>query len=310
MKRRQFIQKSVYTLPLLSTASLFSCEQLSFRMGVAQWSFHKSIRSGKMNNLDFAITAKEKFNIDVVEYVNQFFSDKAKDKNYLSQMKKRSDDFGVTNLLIMIDDEGSLGDSDKAKRNIAVENHKKWVEAAQYLGCTSIRVNAQGSSTEEEVSKYVSESLNSLGAFSKDFGVDVIVENHGGYSSNAQWLVNVIKNANSDNVGTLPDFGNFCIQSRPDNLSSWGALEGCSKEYDKYKGVEELLPYARSVSAKSLNFDVDGNCVEIDFYKMMKVIKGYGYNGYISIEYEGSSHSEEDGVRLTKELLLKSWAQA
>ena len=235
-----------------------------------------------------------------------FFFDKANDKKYLGEMLKRTEDNGIRNYLIMIDDEGDLGDTDKNKRNLSVDNHKKWVEAAKFLGCDHIRVNAQGYGSEEEVSKNASESLSALGEFSEPYGVDIIVENHGGYSSDANWLVNVIKNTGKKNVGTLPDFGNFCVKKNQ-NLSDWGATsDECSYEYDKYLGVKQMLPYARSISAKSYSFDDNGNSIEIDYYRMLKIIKDSGYNGYISIEYEGDGHSEEEGIKLTQELLVRA----
>ena len=260
-----------------------------------------------MDNLDFVKVAKKKFDINVVEYVNQFFFNKAKDKNYLKEMLNISDDLGVKNYLIMIDDEGNLGDTNNQKRLLAIENHKKWVEAANILGCAHIRVNAQGFGSEVEVAKNATESLSVLGQFSKPFNIDIIVENHGGYSSNAKWLVDVIKNTNQSNVGTLPDFGNFCVKSKKNELSDWGSSsEGCDYEYDRYLGVEEMMPFARSVSAKSYEFDDEGNSIEIDYYKMLQIIKDFGYNGYISIEYEGEKYSEYEGILLTKKLLEKA----
>ena len=309
MLRRSFIQKSLFSLPLISSNSLFGLgkKESGLKIGLAQWSFHREIRSRKLDNLDFAKIAKEKFDIDTVEYVNQFFFNKAKNLSYLSEMKTRANDVGVKNLLIMIDDEGSLGGSNKKKRNKAIDNHKKWVEAANFLDCENIRVNAQGDGSEVEVAKLASESLSKLAEFARPYNINIIVENHGGYSSNAKWLVEVIKNSGEENVGTLPDFGNFCIKSKPDEFSDWGGLDGCAVEYDKYKGVKEMLPFAKSVSAKSLNFDSDGNSIEIDFYKMIKIIKSFGYDGCISIEYEGTSHSESEGIMLTKKLLTKAW---
>ena len=310
MLRRNFIKKSVLSVPLLASVPAISLGSSSLQIGLAQWSLHRALQSKKIDNLEFAQIAKEKFDITVVEYVNQFFFDKATNKEYLSELKARSKDIGVKNLLIMIDDEGNLGDLNKRKRLKAIDNHKKWVEAAQSIGCEHIRVNAAGNGSEKEVSMNAIESLQVLGDFSKNFDINIIVENHGGYSSNAKWLVDIIKNSNRDNIGTLPDFGNFCIRSKPNRLSSWGGLDGCAVEYDKYKGVREMLPYARSVSAKSLNFDKDGNSIEIDFYKMMKIVKDFGYKGYISVEYEGTSHSEEEGIKLTKDLMIKAWNQA
>ena len=310
MLRRNFIKKSLLSAPLITTLSLSGANVTPMQIGLAQWSLHRALKSKKIDNLEFAKIAKEKFGINTVEYVNQFFFDKVQNKEYLNEMKVRSHDIGVKNLLIMIDDEGNLGDLNKRKRLRAIDNHKKWVEAARYIGCEHIRVNAAGAGTEEEVSMHAKESLQVLCDFSRSFDINIIVENHGGYSSNAEWLVNIIKNTDRNNVGTLPDFGNFCIRSKPNKLSSWGGLDGCALEYDKYKGVKEMLPYAKSVSAKSLNFDKEGNSIEIDFYKMMKIVKTFGYNGCISIEYEGTSHSEEEGINLTKDLMIKAWNQA
>ena len=309
MLRREFLKSSALSLPLFACNNIVDSkeEKLFFEVGLAQWSLNRALKSGQIDNLDFVQIAKEKYNINVVEYVNQFFFDKANDTSYLSEMMTRSNDYGVTNYLIMIDDEGYLGDSDKNKRIKAIENHKKWVEAAKFLGCEHIRVNAHGTASSEEVSGFATESLSQLGEFAKSFGINIIVENHGGYSSNAKWLVNVIKNTGMDNVGTLPDFGNFCIRSKPTELTDWGSsVGGCLEEYDKYLGVKEMMPYARSVSAKTHNFDSNGNSVETDYYKMLKIINDFGYKGYISIEYEGEEYSEHEGILLTKQLLEKA----
>lgn len=305
MKRRDFVIKSILAGSVVSNPVIaYHKQDPLYEIGLAQWSLNKSLKSGKIDNLDFARIAREKFDIGIVEYVNQFFINKAKDKKYLSEMLNISNDNGIVNNLIMIDSEGNLGDTNKRKRNKAINNHKKWVEAAKFLGCSHVRVNAAGDGSEQEVSKNASESLAALGEFSVDYDINVIVENHGGYSSDAKWLVEVIKNAGSKNVGTLPDFGNFCIRSTPKDLSDWGATtSGCAVEYDRYLGVEELLPYAMSVSAKSNDFDSDGNCIETDFSRMLEIIKNSDYKGYISIEYEGSNYTEEEGIRLTKSLL-------
>ena len=305
MKRRDFVIKSILAGSVVSNPIIaYHKQDPFFEIGLAQWSLNKSLKSGKIDNLDFARIAREKFDIGIVEYVNQFFINKAKNKKYLSEMLNISNDNGIVNNLIMIDSEGNLGDTNNRRRNKAINNHKKWIEAAKFLGCSHIRVNAAGDGSEQEVSKNASESLAALGEFSVDYDINVIVENHGGYSSNAKWLVEVIKNAGLKNVGTLPDFGNFCIRSTPKDLSDWGATtSGCAEEYDRYLGVEELLPYALSVSAKRNDFDSDGNCIETDFSRMVNIIKNSDYRGYISIEYEGSNYSEEEGIRLTKSLL-------
>jgi sugar phosphate isomerase/epimerase len=229
-----------------------------------------------------------------VEYVNQFFKDKAKDQAYLADLKKRCDDNGVTSVLIMIDGEGGLGDTNKTKRNTAVENHKKWVDAAKFLGCHSIRVNAYGEGSREEVAKAATDGLRALSEFAKGSNINVIVENHGGFSSDGQWLSQVISNTQMQNCGTLPDFGNFCLVREKD---------ACKEEYDRYKGITEMMPFAKGVSAKAHEFDAQGNCIETDYTRMLPIVKNAGYTGYIGIEYEGSKLSEDEGIRATKALL-------
>jgi sugar phosphate isomerase/epimerase len=262
-----------------------------FKISLAEWSFHRALKGGQMDNVDFPVVAKNDFGIDCVEWVNQFFMDKAKDESYLKDLKKRCDDNGVTSGLIMCDNEGDLGDPDEAKRTQAIENHYKWVDAAKFLGCHSIRVNARSSGTPEEQHDRAVDGLRRLSEFGANQDMNVIVENHGGLSSNGQWLAGVIKAVEMKNCGTLPDFGNFRV--------------GPNEEYDKYKGVAELMPYAKGVSAKSHVFDADGNEAQIDYFKMMKIVLDAGFHGYVGIEWEGDTPGEKEGVKLTQQLLEK-----
>lgn len=270
---------------------------LFFKISLAQWSLHKEFFSGKIDHLDFAKVTKEEFDIHAVEYVNQFFKDKAKDKTYLNEMNQRADDLGVKQLLIMVDGEGGLGELDKKKRKEAVEKHYKWVEAAKHLGCHSIRVNAYGEGSAEEVGKAAVQGLGALATFAKDFNLNVIVENHGGHSSNGKWLTNVMDEIGMDNCGTLPDFGNFCLK-RGDGWK-------CVEEYDRYIGVTELMKHAKAVSAKSHDFDEDGNEIHTDFMRVMKIVKDAGYTGYVGVEYEGQKMNSYEGIKATKALLEK-----
>lgn len=275
---------------------LNSISEAKFDISLAEWSLHRTIRSGKMTNLDFPKVSKEEFGISAVEYVNQFFKDKANDLRYLMDLKTRCDDNGVKSLLIMCDGEGQLGDPDQAKRKQAVENHHKWVVAAKYLGCHSIRVNAASSGTWDEQAKLAADGLATLSDFAKQYGLNVIVENHGGLSSNGKWLAQVIKSTGKDNCGTLPDFGNFRTGKDKDGKDEW---------YDRYTGVTELMPFAKAVSAKSNVFDENGNEKETDFMKMMKIVLDAGYNGFVGIEYEGGGLDEYEGIKTTKKLLEK-----
>jgi sugar phosphate isomerase/epimerase len=272
---------------------------LFFTISLAQWSLHKKLWAKEMDNLDFPGMAKNTYGISVVEYVNQFFKDKAKDEKYLAELLKRCNDNGVKNHLIMCDGEGEMGSPDANVRNQAVENHYKWVDAAKYLGCATIRVNAFGQGSAEEVAKAAAESLSKLGEYAGKTGINVIVENHGGYTSNGEWLAGVMKKVGRKNVGTLPDFGNFCIKR--EGGAQWGTK--CIEEYDRYKGVGEMMPFAKGASAKTYDFDEQGNCIETDYLKMLKVVKSAGFKGYMGIEYEGDKLSEEEGIKKTKALL-------
>ena len=260
-----------------------------FKISLAEWSFHRALKAGKMDNLDFPKVAKQDFDIDCVEYVNVFFMDKAKDQKYLKELKQRCDDLGVKSGLIMCDAEGDLGDPSNAKRTKAVENHYKWVEAAKFLGCHSIRVNARSSGDPKEQQKHAVDGLRRLSEFGAKHDMNVIVENHGGISSNGEWLAGVIKAVELKNCGTLPDFGNFKIST--------------TQNYDRYKGVAEMMPYAKGVSAKTYGFNAQGDETEIDYFRMMKIVLDAGYHGYVGIEYEGPVTSEPEGVKLTKALL-------
>jgi L-ribulose-5-phosphate 3-epimerase len=295
INRRSFLGQSAIIAAEVSLMSLAGEQLIAgkkeplFRISLAEWSLHRTLFDGKLDNLDFAKTAKNDFGIEAVEYVNQFFKDKAKDQKYLTEMKNRASDLGVKSLLIMIDNEGALGDADEAKRKQAVENHYKWVEAARFLGCHSIRVNAQSQGSYEEQLGRAADGLRRVTEFGETHKINVIVENHGGLSSNGEWLAAVIKRVNHPRCGTLPDFGNF-------NL-------GSGQQYDRYKGVRELMPFAKGVSAKSGEFDEQGNEIRIDYPRIMKIVLDAGYRGYVGIEYSGNKLSEPEGIRATKKLL-------
>jgi sugar phosphate isomerase/epimerase len=294
MNRRDFLKQlgrfSMGVSGIALTNKLFAySEEPLFKLSLAEWSLHKSIFGGKIDHLDFVKIAKNDFGIAAVEYVNQFFFKKAKDKADLQEMKKRAEGEGVRSLLIMCDLEGQLGDPDEKRRRKAIENHYKWVEAAKYLGCHSIRVNAASEGSYGEQMKLAADGLRRLVEHADRHDLNVIVENHGGLSSNGQWLVGVMKMVDHPRCGTLPDFGNFRIQN-----DEW---------YDYYKGVKELMPYAKAVSAKSYDFDANGNETKIDYMRMMKIVVDAGYGGYVGIEYEGNRLSEKEGILATKKLL-------
>jgi sugar phosphate isomerase/epimerase len=293
-------------------------KKLFFDVSLAQFSFASEFFSGKHNVLEFPARAKKDFGINIVEYVAMFFAGKEKDAAFLKELRQRTDDLGVINNLIMVDDE-NIADLDTAKRNHAVESHHRWVDAAKVLGCKSIRVNLGSMEQEgsaEEVAKAAIEGYSKLLEYGAKNDMDIIVENHINHSCNGQWLAGIMKKVNHPRAGVLPDFGNFCVKrTKPATMDIAGYMATkCLEEYDKYKGVAELMPYAKGVSAKSHKFDANGNETEIDYVKMFDIIRKSGFKGIVGIEYEGGlMHmmntpgylSNEDGIRATGKLLDK-----
>ncbi|WP_128546384.1 TIM barrel protein [Larkinella soli] len=279
-------------LPTLAPEADARDKKLFFNISLAEWSLHRTLREGKLVNMDFPAKAKNDFGISAVEYVDQFFKDKAKDQAYLNELKQRTADLGVRNVLIMVDTAGPLADSDDAKRKQGVESHYQWIDAAKFLGCHSIRVNLRGKGTAEEMAKAAVDGLGRLSEYGAKEKIGVIVENHGGYSSDGQWLAGVMRQVNNPYCGTLPDFNNFKVSP--------------TEVYDRYKGTEEMMPFAKGASAKTHDFDAQGNETTLDYPRLLEIVKKgrtKAFKGYVGIEYSGDRLSEDDGIRATKALL-------
>ena len=282
MKIRLFLFVILFT----GVSCFNSFGQPRYKISLAEWSFHRALGKGEMTNLDFPKIAKTVYNLDAVEYVSTFLKGKSKDTQYLTSLKDTCTKYGVKSLLIMVDGEGNLADTSAAARQKAVENHYKWVKAAQFLGCHSIRVNAAGRGTMGQMQAAAIDGLTKLSDYAAKYNINVIVENHGGNSSIGKWLVEIMKVVNRPNCGVLPDLGNFY-------------------EYDRYAGVKDMMPYAKGVSGKTYDFDQDGNETVIDYVKMMKIISNSDFKGYIDVEYEGDKLSEPDGVKASIALVQK-----
>lgn len=308
MDRRSFIKHTGLVAGAATLSGHFSdafgaARKPFFEISLAEWSLHRTLQAGKLINMDFPAKAKNDFGISAVEYVDQFFRDKAKDQAYLSELKQRTADLGVRNVLIMVDTAGPLADPDAAKRKAAVENHYQWVDAAKFLGCHSIRVNLRGTGSAEDMASASIDGLGALSEYGAKNKIGVLVENHGGLSSDAKWLAGVITKINNPYCGTLPDFDNFCLER---------AQNGCARAYDRYQGTEEMMPFAKGLSAKSRDFDASGNETTIDFHRLLtiaKKAKTKAFQGYAGIEYSGTRMSEDDGIRATKLLLERIGAE-
>lgn len=275
--------------PVSAFAGRSPCEPL-FRISLAEWSLHRTLAARELDHLDFARVARQEFGLEAIEYVNSFFKDRATDAAYLAEMNRRAVDQGVYQHLIMCDGEGRIGDPDTVMRTRAVENHYKWVEAARTLGCATIRVNAASEGSPDEQQALAADGLRRLCEFADPHGINVIVENHGGLSSHGDWLADVMRRVDHPRCGTLPDFGNFY-------------------EYDRYQGVTDLMPYAKAVSAKSHEFDEQGNERTMDYRRLMRIVLDAGYRSWVGIEYEGQRRPEREGIAATLRLLERLRAE-
>ncbi|MCP4882506.1 MAG: TIM barrel protein, partial [Flavobacteriales bacterium] len=292
MNRRSFLKNTLQTGVGLSVlganafnipSNLFADSKgLFFKISLAEWSLHNALFQGEMTNLDFAQKSRS-LNCEGLEYVNAFFKDKAKDISYLNELNSRANSEGQTNVLIMIDGEGNLADANDKKRIQGIENHFKWVDAAHHMNCHAIRVNLAGGKNKSDAIKASIDSLEKLSAYASQGNINILVENHGGFSSDGKWMQSVFSQVNSKNCGTLPDFGNFCIERGSNNT--------CKEGYDRYLGTSELMPYAKAISAKTYAFDKNGQETTIDYSKMLKMVKDSGYKGFIGIEFEGTGVS-------------------
>jgi L-ribulose-5-phosphate 3-epimerase len=290
LTRRAFVKRTSLAAAVLAaspSAGLPTARRTElFKISLAQWTIVQALRDGVVDHLDFPKVARQN-GIEAVEYVNQFFMDRAKDRTYLREMKRRADGEGVKSVLIMCDNEGRVGDPDAGRRRQAVENHFKWVDAARFLGCHAIRVNAESEGSWDEQMKLAADGLRQLCEYGARRRISVLVENHGGLSSNGKWLAGVMKLTAHPRAGTLPDFGNFRINQ--------------NETYDSYLGVEELMPFAKGVSVKPQGFDASGNRIELDYVRMMRIVVDAGYDGYCGIEYGGL-----DGIAAAREHLERA----
>ncbi len=263
-----------------------------FDISLAQWSLNKAFWNGEKDKMRFAQIAKNEFGIRAIEYVNQFYMD-GFSAAVLDELVRVSSGEGVRNVLIMCDREGRLGDPDDAKRTQAVQNHVRWLEAARALGCHAIRVNAASDGLFDEQLKLAADGLRRLCEIGDRYGINVIVENHGGLSSNGAWLSAVMRLVDHPRCGTLPDFGNFTVNGETGEV------------YDRYLGVQQMMPFAKGVSAKTYNFNPEGFERDVDYPRLLEIVKAAGYRGHIGVEWEGKSLDEPTGILMTKKMLLK-----
>lgn len=308
--RRKFLQttglgSAAMLMPAPTAFGFAGSPAPGLKLSLAQWSLHRALNEGRLSPIDFPRVAIKDYGITAVEYVNQFYVDHATDLSFWRSLRRQTDDLGVQNVLIMVDNEGLLGDPDPTKRQEAVNNHLKWAEAAYELGCHAIRVNAFGSGSREALRENLSDGLGRLAEKATPYEINVLVENHGLHTSDGRFMAELIRGVGHPGLGTLPDFGNWCL------AVEWGSTQGgaCTDNYGPENGLADFLPLAMGVSAKSYDFDAAGNETLLPYRALLQQVKDAGYQGYIGIEYEGNRLGEPEGIRATKALLERLWSQ-
>jgi sugar phosphate isomerase/epimerase len=310
--RRTFIKQSALgsmalSLPLLTEIKAvtpgFKSVDVGPKISLAQWSLHRALERGTLKAVDFPMIAKKEFGISAVEYVNGFYTEELGNPSFWDTLKRETEAEGIDNLLIMVDNEGELGAAQKPERTRAVDQHRRWIEAARRLGCGAIRVNAFGKSDRKALREALIDGLGTLSEAGSQAGINILVENHGLHTSDAGFMTGIIEAVNNPYLGTLPDFGNWCLNKE------WGGTQGgsCTDSYDPVKGLQQMLPFAKGVSAKSYDFDPEGNETTLPYKALLQEVKDSGFTGYIGIEYEGERLSEAQGIHATKALIEKTW---
>jgi L-ribulose-5-phosphate 3-epimerase len=283
--RRGFFEKSILLGAAgLLTPSLFAWQNKKSDplripkngISLAQWALVEEVRAGKWKTLDFPRIAREDFGIDGIEFVNTLFESPTT-MNYLNTMKKNAADHGVTCVLIMCDAEGDACAPTKETRRQFEINHRKWIDAAQYLGCHSIRINCIGPKNvnKEEALKWSAETCSMMMEYAIPAGISVLIENHGGVSNDADFMVALMKEVNSRYLGILPD---------------WRQPGG---DFDNVEFLRKTLPYAGGMSFRN-------QPTEELTARMIKLAHETGFRGWYGIESSG-----REAVKISKQLLLK-----
>ena len=270
----------------LNPSVLFADDQEPWlKFAVQQYSFNRQLKSGELDMLDYPKTVVEGTGIKALEYFNGHMEEKASDTAFFKEIRKRTDDLGAVNTMILCRSKSALDSPDAAERSASVESYKPWLEAMKILGGLCIRVDVRSPGDAEEQKQHAVAGLQKLTEVAdKEFELDIVVENHGNHSSNGAWVADVMKKVGLENCGTLPDFQNFT-------------------DYDPYQGVKEMMPWAKIVCAKSKKFDESGNEVNVDYRRMLKIVKDSGFKGYIGIEFEGHDVDPVSGINATKKLI-------
>lgn len=254
------------------------------KLSLAAWSMHRMFFAREIDQLGMVALAAE-LGFPALELVNTFFP--SPQLAYLRRLRQAADEAGVAIPLIMCDGEGDMASPDPAERGLAVRMHQKWIDVAALLGCHAIRANVRGSEPSEPDAglERAAESFAALCDAAAEQGLNVLIENHWGLSSQPAWLMELQRRVDRSNFGTLPDFGNF------------------PEEVDRYDAIEQMLPRAKAVSAKCYDFDAAGDETRIDFARIVELVKRSGYQGYVGVEYEGKRLDERDGILAGKRLV-------
>ena len=285
ISRRSFIEKTMVmgAAGLVTPSALGSAvssptpRMIKDDISLAQWALVDEVKSGKWKTLDFPSVARKDFGLNGIEFVNTLFE--VPTEGYLRRLKKNAEDNNVTMVLIMVDDEGDGCSTTKEERKQFDINHRKWIDIAHFLGCTAIRTNCRGPKniSKDEALKHSVETYQMLLEYAAPAKISVLIENHGGVSNDADWMVSLIKEVNSLYFGSYPDW------RQP------------SADFDNIDYLVKMLPFAGGMSYRN-------QPTEELTAKMINISKDGGYRGWYGIESSGRDAIKK-GIELLKKYL-------
>lgn len=287
--RRLFLQGAASALAVGVVSGFAGAQEVPpggepFAVSLSQRSLRGEFAASRLDPLDFPKVARS-LGIAAVEYEGQFYRKKVANRKYLAELSRRAAGEGVTSVLLLVDEDGALGSREEKARRRVVDRHEKWLEAAALLGCKAVRVVARTEGTEDDAVAWLSDGLRRLCVLAQPLGIDVLVENQDGFSANGSWLVELLNAVSHPRCGSRASFGSATLGN------------------ERLRQLRELMPSARSVCAKSYDFDDRGEELSINYAQMLKIVMDAGYRGHVAIEYEGTRLSEQAGLARAKQLL-------
>jgi hypothetical protein len=292
--RRRFLQLWAQRFPMLglpALANLRLCAGVvngqgatsAFKLSLNERSIAPAIESGLVDHLDFTRIAREELDIRAVDYVTSLFREKLHDESYLTEMNRRAAEFGVRNVLLIVENEGDLACEDNSQRKQSLKKHLSMIDVGQALGCSGVCVQPRGTGDSDEVAKRLVGSLQSLCEVGELRKINVMVSNRGISNISPEWLLRVVDAVGNTKCGIFSYFDGF-------------------KHLNPTEGLEKVMPSSKGVCAVSKSTEDSRELHEKRFREMLEIVSNSGYRGYLSLEYQGNQ-AGWDGIRSMRQVV-------